>query len=192
MAILLLQTLLDKVGITDISLGLFESDSAQAKQEAYHGYTIWAIALIVFVRIAVSMLPDDDEPLVPLDDSLKRSRRIGASDAWKSSVYTYVHGSGEFMAEHLLQELSFSCWGNVHFGLSRICFPSPSSVKYMTALCPVYMLVLLCLCLGLLGLPIKECSERCSLLSVAMKTTIHSSFVVYWNQTETSYTISIS
>lgn len=117
------------MGITVISLGFFENDSAQIKQEAYHGYTIWAIALIprlmkysfltsmriVFVRIAVSMLPDDDEPLVPLDDSLKRIRRMGVSDAWKSSVCTYVRGSGEFMAGHLLQELSFSSWGKCAF-----------------------------------------------------------------------------
>lgn len=37
------------------------------------------------VRTAVSMWPDDDEPLVPLDDSLKRIRCMGVLDAWKRS-----------------------------------------------------------------------------------------------------------
>lgn len=43
-------------------------------------------ARIIFVRIAASMLDDTDEPLIPLDRSLRNNsnHRVGMWDAWKS------------------------------------------------------------------------------------------------------------
>lgn len=41
-------------------------------------------ARTMFIRIAASMLPDDDEPIVPLDPSLKTNPPMRLLDAWRS------------------------------------------------------------------------------------------------------------
>ncbi|KAE8334967.1 hypothetical protein BDV24DRAFT_15428 [Aspergillus arachidicola] len=40
-------------------------------------------ARVIFVRIAASMVPDDDELIIPLDPRLKSSAPVGMFDAWR-------------------------------------------------------------------------------------------------------------
>lgn len=81
--------LIHALGMIDINQDL---DNSQA---AGHVYALAALAprlvefwlalpaRIIFVRIAASMVPDDDELIVPLDPQLKVGAPVGMFDAWR-------------------------------------------------------------------------------------------------------------
>ncbi|KAH2619362.1 hypothetical protein KXW54_009562, partial [Aspergillus fumigatus] len=80
-AVSLQAAFLKAAGITDIEQDMFEPDGTHLKEKAQRGLEISIICIFpklmealvafparaAFIRMAASMLPDDDEPVVPLD-----------------------------------------------------------------------------------------------------------------------------
>ncbi|RLL96747.1 hypothetical protein CFD26_104275 [Aspergillus turcosus] len=90
--------LLTATGITDIEQDPFKPGGIHLKEEAELGLRIGIICIFpklmeslvalparaAFIRMAASMLPDDDEPVVPLDPKVRENAPLGILDAWKS------------------------------------------------------------------------------------------------------------
>ncbi|KAF7715826.1 Uncharacterized protein PECH_005996 [Penicillium ucsense] len=90
--------LLRVTGIMDIQHDLFMPDGVHLQEPAQLGSKIWIVSIFpkfmeflvalpiraVFTRMAVSMLPADDNPIVPLDPRLRNNVPLGILDAWKS------------------------------------------------------------------------------------------------------------
>ncbi|KAK9604787.1 hypothetical protein V6Z93_002738 [Aspergillus fumigatus] len=97
-AVSLQAAFLKAAGITDVKQDLFEPDGTHLKETAQRGLEISIICIFpklmealvafparaAFIRMAASMLPDDDEPVVPLDPKVRENASLGILDAWKS------------------------------------------------------------------------------------------------------------
>lgn len=90
--------LLRSIGIIDIEQYLFMPDGNHLKEETHLEPAIWMVIVFSrlmeslaalparadFIRMAASMLPDDDEPVVRLDPRLRNNAPLRILDAWKS------------------------------------------------------------------------------------------------------------
>ncbi|GKZ34765.1 hypothetical protein AbraIFM66950_005121 [Aspergillus brasiliensis] len=84
--------------IADIERDMFELHGTHLEPKATRGLAISFVAIFpklmealvalpvraAFIRVAAAMLPDDDEPLVPLDPKLRENASLGIRDAWGS------------------------------------------------------------------------------------------------------------
>jgi hypothetical protein len=97
-AVSLQAAFLKAAGITDIEQDMFEPNGTHLKEKAQRGLEISIICIFpklmealvafparaAFVRMAASMLPADDEPVVPLDPKLRDNAPLGILEAWKT------------------------------------------------------------------------------------------------------------
>ncbi|OJJ70101.1 hypothetical protein ASPBRDRAFT_31977 [Aspergillus brasiliensis CBS 101740] len=97
-AVSLQAELLKAARIADIEQDMFEARGTHLEPKATRGLAISFVAIFpklmealvalparaAFIRVAASMLPDDDEPLVSLDPKVRENASLGIRDAWNS------------------------------------------------------------------------------------------------------------